>query len=253
MKVVITDVNQGYSFETQTFDNSIIFQLPSGRLVRAKVEEQDVAAIILESQGVAAPPPRREIPSPPPRRPIETYEKAFQPFVKKDEAEQREFEDPDPFTDGEWSGEQLAAPPPAAPVTLLEQDQSQPQPTPVGDWPERELPHHVDSGMVEWETLPDTQLPPSIKKVMRDSQLNPILSIETINQLKLEISSHMANRPKAGKVSWDTGPRRQSTRALRRSVPMDEAGNPLPPGGIIEMQTESERTPSEEDDGVPQA
>jgi len=39
--------------------------------------------------------------------------------------------------------------------------------------------------------------------------------------------------------------------ASRRTVPMDEAGNPIPPGGIIEA--DPGEGPDPDDDGVAQA
>lgn len=136
----------------------------------------------------------------------------------------------------------------------LEQDwadafSSIPKTTDVQIREEPQYPHHVSSGVVEWEKLPDTQLPPSIKDVLRASGLEPTISIEDLDKLKLEVLNRMKARPKAGK--WGDGPQRAVAGSSRRTIPMDEAGNPLPPGGIIE--TDPGETQDEDEDGVQQA
>jgi hypothetical protein len=241
MKATITDITQRFSFETGTFANYLVLRLPSGRNVTVSTDDDTVAAVLAEAQGGTTetqphpeplqPAPRRAPPSPPPPPPVTPMGVDF--------------------IIGQETQGSLAVVTKPEPVTLLEIDDG-PQETPV-DWPERQLPHHVESGLVDWETLPDTQLPPSIKRVLRDSRIAKLITIDDLDQLKAEIIRHMTNKPKAGKVSWDTGPRRQIESAQRRSVPKDEAGNPIPPGGILEMP---ERDPGEvrdEDDGVQQA
>lgn len=110
--------------------------------------------------------------------------------------------------------------------------------------------HHVEAGAVEWEKLPDTQLPPSMKQIMRTAKLNPIISADDLETIKASILQKMGKTAKPGKVDWQEGTRRQVDNRPRRTVPMDDAGNPLPPGGIMEAD------PGEgpdEDDGVDQA
>ena len=249
MRATITDVDQRFSLETQTFSNYLTIELPSGQRFQVPVDDEVVKVVIAEAQGAAPPEPAQTRPAPrqpPPPRPLEDYEEAFRPFVPTHNQ----------ATNGSGSNghDQLAVVTRPDPVTLLELEDEGPQPTPVGDWPERELKHHVESGMVDWATLPDTQLPPSVKAVLRASQIAPLIMMEDLNNLKAEIVTHMANRPKAGKTDWNSGPKRQIESTPRRTVPRDEAGNPIPPGGILEMP---ERDPGEirggDDEDVQQA
>lgn len=271
MRVTITDVDQRFSLESREFTNLLTVQLPSGQYFQVAVSDEVVKAVLAEASGTVAPgpamghppapspvyhhpgvPPTTEVytngrarpAAPPPRAPEPEQQRAH---------ESEEFED---LVDGDYEtqGQLTIVNTPEA-VTLVELETG-PQPTPVGDWPERELKHHVASGEVDWETLPDTQLPPSVKAILRASQVQRMLTIEDLDKLKADIVTHMAQaskKPRAGQVNWDSGPRRQVESAARRSVPRDEAGNPIPPGGILEMP---ERDPGEirdDDEGVQQA
>jgi hypothetical protein len=248
MRATITDVDQRFSLQTQSFSNYLTIELPSGQRFQVPVDDEVVKVIIAESQG--APPeapleasPRRDgVRMPPPPHPIEDYEEAFKPFVPTHRQTNGHAVTPMGEDFMMEAPGNLAVVTKPEPVTLLELEDEGPQHTPVGDWPERELPHHVEEGMVDWQTLPDTQLPPSVKAVLRASQIPPLIMMSDLNNLKAEIVTHMANKPKAGKTDWNSGPKRQIENAPRRTVPRDEAGNPIPPGGILEMP---ERDPGE--------
>jgi hypothetical protein len=209
MNIILTDVDQRYSLHDKSFSNLLTLALPSGARFQVVVDDEVVAAVLKEAQGQPSEyQPTLRQPAPPPS-----------PVLYAVPAVPQELE-VNPFEDEDGS--------PETPVDLPEQ-----------------LDHHVDSGVVEWETLPDTQLPPSIKRVMRLSKINPIISISDLDQLKLEIGKKLAERPKAGKVDWDSGPRRRVEAVPRRQVQMDEAGNPLPPGGIIELRSEDDKDSGE--------
>jgi hypothetical protein len=111
------------------------------------------------------------------------------------------------------------------------------------------LEHHVSAGIVQWETLPDTQLPPQMKQILKMSGLAPSISIEDLDRLKLELATRLSQRPQVGKVSFNSGPQHTSRPPPRRTVPMDEKGNPLPPGGIVDA--DPGENPDDED-GVQQ-
>jgi len=219
MKVLVTDIDQRFSLRNQSVTNYLVLQLPSGRQVRALMDDADTQAVIAESAGSTQ----------------EVHDHRGKSEVAYTGPE--DFNEDNPF--------QLD------PAVQLD---SSPQLTPVGggdDWKTPEPTKHVTSGNVEWEKLPDTQLPPQMKRILRASRISPIISIEDLDNLKVEILERMREQPKAGKVEWDTGPKRKMAAAPRRTVPMDEAGNPIPPGGIIEA--DPGEGPDEDDDGVAQA
>lgn len=112
--------------------------------------------------------------------------------------------------------------------------------------------HHVEEGVVEWEKLPDTQLPPQMKGYLRKAGVNKFLSMEDLNALKSQILESMAKKPKVGKVNWNEGQKREGAGgawASFRTVPKDEHGNPRPPGGIVEADPGEG---ADDDDGVAQ-
>ena len=222
MKVLVTDIDQRFSLRTQAVTNYIVLQLPSGRQIRALMDDADTQAVIAESAGT-------------PQEPV---------AYTNDHRGRSEvaYTGPEDYGDGD-------------PFKLSEQAfDTGPQLTPVGPedgWKHPEPTKHVTSGAVEWEKLPDTQLPPQMKNILRASRINPVISLEDLDTLKAQILERMKTQPKAGAVEWDTGPRRKAASVPRRTVPMDEAGNPIPPGGIIEA--DPGEGPDEDDDGVAQA
>lgn len=121
--------------------------------------------------------------------------------------------------------------------------------TPVPPPDEDIYPHHVATGEVEWERLPDTQLPPMMKKILRESRIAPKITIEDLDKLKLAISTELSSRPIVGQVAFNSGIQRPVTSIPRRTVPMDEAGNPMPPGGIVDADPGES---SDDEDGVAQ-
>ena len=211
MKVTITDIDQRYSLAKGSVTNYIVVELPSGRQIRGLIDDEDAQAVITESSG---------------SKPSE------------------------PETQGQLS-------PMSEDFSLnMEAWDTGPQKTPVG--PERqsgwELPddeRHITEDSVEWATLPDTQLPPSMKNILKASGIKPIITQEELTNLKAQILERMRGQPQAGKVDWNSGPRRDIGSRPRKTVPMDEAGNPKPPGGIIEA--DPGEGPDEDDEGVAQA
>lgn len=122
--------------------------------------------------------------------------------------------------------------------------------TPV-DVPEQ-YESRVEEGVVEWEKLPDNQLTPQMKGILRKSGVNKFLSIEDLNALKTQILETLNKQPKAGKVNWNEGqkhPGAIDAWSTFNTVPKDEFGNPRPPGGIIEADPGES---AEDDDGVGQ-
>lgn len=225
MKVLVTDVDQRYSLVSKSITNYLVLQLPSGRKIRALADDADTQAVLTESSAARST-----------LEPAVQYTNDFRGWSEIEYQGPEDYGSDDPF--------KLAA------VPL----DSSPQLTPVEGsvkWDEPEPTKHIASGMVEWEKLPDTQLPPQMKHILRVSRVSPTISVEDLDKLKLEILQRLDSQPKAGKVEWDTGPRRQLSSAGRRTVPMDEAGNPIPPGGIIEA--DPGEGPDEDDDGVSQA
>lgn len=224
MIVKITDIDQRYSLTQQSLSNYLVIELPSGKKFQAEVDDTTVAAVLAASKSQDELPPLQ----------------ASQSQNEYDSEQRAET-----YTNGHSS---------INPFELAEAD-PEPSYTPVDDESEEQIEHHVETGVVEWEKLPDTQLPPSIKAILRASGINPVLSITDLNTLKLEITTKMASRPKVGSVEWDTGPRRKITSVPRRTVQMDEAGNPMPPGGILEMGPEKDpgEVRGDDDDGIQQA
>jgi hypothetical protein len=104
---------------------------------------------------------------------------------------------------------------------------------------------------VEWASLPDAQLPQQAKNVMQASGVAPVLPREDFERLREQIMAKLSQRQEVGKVDWSSGARRAPTRVARRTVPQDEFGNPIPPGGVIEPDPGETR--DEDDDGVQQA
>lgn len=197
MKATITDIDQRFSLESGAVANFVVIQLPSGRQVRAPIDDETVQAIISESQGVT------------PRDPVAEPEPSSKAFTHED-----------------FDLETIELSPVAS------------------------LGIHDREGAVAWEILPDSQLSPQMKKILKDSQINPIISNEDLEALKAQITERLDNKAKPGKVAWNEGPRRPISERPRRTVPMDEAGNPLPPGGIMETDPGEVQ---DDDDGVAQA
>lgn len=224
MKVLVTDIDQRFSLRTQSVTNYLVLQLPSGKQIRALMDDADTQAVIAESAGA-------------PQEVQYTNDHRGRSEIAYTGPE--DFSEDNPF--------QLD---PAVPLD------TSPQLTPIGDmpqggWDAPEPTKHVTSGAVEWEKLPDTQLPPQMKRILKASRINPVISLEDLDNLKIQILERMKEQPQAGKVEWDTGPKRRMGAVPRRTVPMDEAGNPIPPGGIIEA--DPGEGPDEDDDGVSQA
>jgi hypothetical protein len=198
MKVEITALDQSLSLGTGETSNYVVFLLPSGRYVRALVDDDTAAAVISEyGQAVV-------------------------------------------------NGEEAAPRPREATRTL------QSIPPPVEPWPSppAELTPPAEE-QVNWTTLPDTQLPPGMRQVFEASGIEPVLSRTDFDNLKLKILEKLrgSGKPTMGEVVWDQGPQRQVKSAPRRTVPMDEAGNPIPPGGLVEADPGESQ---DDDDGVAQ-
>jgi hypothetical protein len=210
MIVTIIDVNQRYVLQTQSFSNVITFRLPNGLEVAAVVTDSALQAVLTAAQGqpVQAVSVREEAPLP---TNVSRLPTPFKPPPR-------------------------VADPTQNPFLATEDFEAGPMETPVPPSPEDQFEHHVEEGLVEWKLLPDTQLPPQVRHIMEMSQLPAMMTIADLDQLKLEITSRLAKRPQAGQVDWDSGPRRRVESTPRRTVSMDEAGNPIPPGGILEMR-----------------
>ena len=202
MRVEITALDQSLSLGTGETSNYVVFLLPSGRAVRALVDDDTAAAVISEyGQGV-----------------VSGEEAAPRPIVNFD---------------------------PVAPPMRVNFDYDKAADPPRGPFvPEEE--------QVNWTILPDTQLPPGMRQVFEASGIEPVLSRTDFDNLKLKILEKLrvSGKPTVGEVVWDQGPQRQTRAAPRRTVPMDEAGNPMPPGGLVEADPgESQQ---DDDDGVAQ-
>lgn len=201
MRVDITALDQSLSLGTGETSNYLVFRLPSGKAVRALVDDDTAAAVIAEyGQGV----------------------------VNGEEAAPRPRTNPEP-------------------------EFFQPISPPVQPWPATPaFTAPAEEEQVNWTTLPDTQLPPAMRQVFEASGIEPVLSRTDFDNLKLKILEKFrgAGKPPVGEVVWDQGPQRGVRSTPRRTVPMDEAGNPMPPGGLVEADPgESQQ---DDDDGVAQ-
>ena len=201
MRINVTDIEQRLALDTGRVASFLVLKLPSGRSVRAAIDDESLQFVIQES-----------------RDPVHVAQ-----TLPTDIPLDREGQ----FTE-------------VAPLAHR---------TPVPPPDESFYPHHVASGEVEWERLPDTQLPPMMKQILRDSRIAPTITIEELDKLKLAISTELSQRPIVGQVSFNSGIQRPVTSVPRRTVPMDIAGNPIPPGGITEIDPGET---SDDEDGVQQ-
>jgi|SRR5688572_5485742 len=225
MKATITDIDQRFSMETGRVTNFVIIRLPSGRELRAQVDDATMEELITESS----------------KGPYEATPRD----ARVDAGSSSEVFVHEHFDNGfGYDGA----------VTQVARQQADeafgdgPPPTPVDEV--EQLEHHVDSGVVEWAKLPDTQLPPQMKKILRDSKVNPVISVEDLDHLKAQILERLSKQPKPGQVKWNQGAQRETQSRPIRTVPRDEAGNPRPPGGITEIDPGESQ---DDDDGVAQA
>jgi hypothetical protein len=244
MNVSIIDVNQRYSLQSRSFSNVITLQLPNGARVLASVEDDVLQTILATAQGYPA-----AVPVEGARDPVAAAQ--AQGYSNVTRLPTAHVPPPPAYT---------PPPPPPGydnpeenPFLATEAFDGAPQQTPVPPEPGYQLDHHVDQGEVEWETLPDTQLPPQVRQIMKLSGVPPRLSIADLDRLKLEITTRLAQRPKAGEVNWESGPRRQVESTRIRTVPRDEAGNPIPPGGILEMRDSNDPGEVREEEDALQA
>lgn len=104
--------------------------------------------------------------------------------------------------------------------------------------------------VVQWEALSDEELSSEVKDILRASGVNPILAVDDLVTLREQILARL-KKPAAGKVDWNSGPKRgaKDPWANRKAVSQDEAGNPIVPGGIIETDPGENM---DDDDGVAQ-
>lgn len=215
MNVTITAIDQSYSLKTGEVTNFAVIRMPSGRVVRVALSEEDTQSLLVENST--------------------PYEEAS---------------DSDPV-ESQVAMEQLLA------QEVLFQPSVVPSPTPAMDptresgWKEPFYEHHVEEGVVEWEKLPDTQLPPQMKQVMRTAGINQFISIKELDDVKKMILERMSKKPKPGQVDWSGGSQAAGPWDNFKTVPRDEAGNPIPPGGIIEADP-GELSDGDDDDGVGQ-
>lgn len=213
MIVTITDIDQSYSLKSGAVTNYIVLELPSGLKVRVLAEDADAQAIINESH---TPQPQRQ--------PI-----AYDP------------DNPHPdYKSEDFGGLNMDAWDESPQRPDVGRDPLAPEPT-----------KHQSEGMLDWENLPDTQLPPMMKSILKSSRVAKFLTYDDLQKLKGQILERLKDKPQAGQVNWSEGARRQVQGVPRRTVPMDDAGNPIPPGGIVEA--DPGEGPDEDDDGVAQA
>jgi hypothetical protein len=140
-----------------------------------------------------------------------------------------------------------APPPPPPPPTSASRLSSPPPPPPA---PIENRPVVKEQIMVDWRGLSDADLPTIVKEILVASDIQTPLPIEELAKLKFQILSELNQQPKTGEVNWNTGPQRPVTSSPMRTVPQDEAGNPLPPGGISEPADPGEV--ADDDDQVAQ-
>jgi len=111
--------------------------------------------------------------------------------------------------------------------------------------PETEPPP-AGEPVVSWENLPESMLPREAKTVMLSASLPKTLPQSDFLSLRKQIMEKLGEQ-QVGKVQWNGGARSNVTSVPRRTVPMDEKGNPLPPGGIIDTDPGEV---AEDEDGV---
>jgi hypothetical protein len=246
MKVNVVSIDQSYSLASGAVTNFAVLELSSGKTLRVALSDEDTSALIAAS----------------------TSDLGGE-YTPEDEAEELGRLEADAYVArlDEITAEREAAKMSTADLddvaTTLNFDSDDERPNTPIDNPAsplsaeddyREKPvyeHHVDEGVVEWEKLPDTQLPPSMKAILKKSNVNAFISVTELDELKAQILEHMKNKPKTGKVNWNEGARRggKNPWANHRTVPRDDAGNPIPPGGIVEADPGES---SDDDDGVGQ-
>lgn len=209
MKATITDIDQSFSLDSRQMTNFLVLKLPSGKKIRLPIDEDLIDVVIAESTV-----PSNEVP--------EARDERVDAGSSDAVFQHESFEEPNPFTSGEWQ---------AAEEQVEEEE-------PLNS------PDQHD--VVDWEALPDSELSPKIKQILKTSRINRIITVSELTALKLQIEEHLSRAPKAGKVQWGQGPTVAKERPIR-TVPMDIAGNPLPPGGIVEADMTQD-----DDDGVSQ-
>jgi hypothetical protein len=99
---------------------------------------------------------------------------------------------------------------------------------------------------VNWEVLPEGVLSTAAKAVLRSANIDKTLTQSDFLSLRKQIMEKLAAQ-QIGEVQWNGGPRSNVMSVPRRTVPMDEKGNPLPPGGIGEADPGEV---AEDEDGV---
>lgn len=213
MRATITDINQRYSLEKKTTASFLVIRLESGLEFQVPVDDETLAAILAASQ--------------PAEKMTEQEEQSY---------EQREI------------GREVISPEQAQYYREVNEIMN-PQETSTEERSETWQSEETET--ITWGQLPDTQLAPVIRQIMGTMKLAPVITRQEFEELKLAISTRLANRPKVGKVDWNGGPRRAPLHVGRRTVPMDSMGNPMPPGGIIQQEIDPGETP--DDDGVQQA
>lgn len=212
MKVELDGIDQSLKFKGGRTTTYASLLLPSGKQVRAVIpSEEDVASIIAEAAHVGE--------------------------LGADEGEELE-------TEAVPNMPTMPAPPPVD----FEQVVAEPNDNP---FEQQVAAERLDT--VNWTTLPETQLPPMMREVFEASGIEPVMTLKEFENLKLKVLERLRNmgKPQPGEVSWNQGTQRTKRSTPRRTVPMDEAGNPLPPGGIVEADP-GEGPDDDEDDGVPQ-
>lgn len=211
MNVTITAIDQSYSLKTGQVESFVVATLPSGREVWFAVSEENVGAIIEESQNSQ------------PQEPSSGT--AAEKFVEDFKEEL--------LHDIREATTQVATEAESQEVEIAEHS---PEPEPE---------------LIEWATLDDATLPAVVKDVLKTSGVGPKLSVQDLTNLTIQILNHLKEAPAPGKVNWNTKNKRDQRDPWSnfKTVPRDEAGNPLPPGGIVEPD------PGEgwdDDDGVGQ-
>lgn len=243
MNVNVVSIDQSYELATGAVSNFAVLELSSGKRIRIPLSDEDTSLLISESTSdLGGGYESEEVEAGAMEAAAEVLRQA--PVIQDISETDSDWTDPSNILDFDVEDGPRPTPieNPASPINVVN-DYAE---TPVYE-------HHVEEGVVEWEKLPDTQLPPSMKDILRKSKVNPFISVADLDALKAQILEHMAKKPKPGKVNWNEGPKRAGAAkdpwANMRTVNKDEAGNPLPPGGIVEADPGEDY---DDDDGVSQ-
>jgi hypothetical protein len=218
MQVTLTNLEQNMDLESKEALTFVTIKLPDGTSIRAELDEDSASALVdvLTGIEVEAAPSQSPVPLPAVDHSFETL--------------------PSDYNE-----------PSAAEVAFQHK---------IAEKIEDAVPNHPED-MVDWGS--DKNLSPVIREVLENAGVPKVMPRGELDELKIEIlqALQQQNRPPPSEVNWNQSGQsaKQSHLSRRKTVPMDSAGNPIPPGGIIEAEdSDPGEIPGgdDDDDGIGQ-